>query len=131
MKPCSFMRGVATLVLLWGCGPAELPYNDNSQDSAAYARDVKTLIATAVRQAKGAREPIDYLSPVSHELQRTDRPYGEHSATYEDLRNRVEQLVLDCQKAGGKAQNLSARLDELLKLSQTLPGETPARGKAE
>jgi hypothetical protein len=128
---CFMTRGLIAAVLLTACGPAELPYNDNSQDATAYARDVKTMIATAARQAKGASEPLDYLTPVSHELARTDRPYGELRPVYEDLRKRLDELVLECQKAGGKAPNLSARLDELQKLAQTLPGETPARQKAD
>lgn len=127
MTRCCFLKSAfAVAIALIGCGPSELPYNDNSQDAGAYARDIKTMVATAVRQAKGSNEPLDYLTPVLHELQRTDRPLGELGPIYADLRVRVEQLVRDCQTAGGKAPNLSGRLDELIKLTQALPGEAPA-----
>jgi hypothetical protein len=112
-------------VVCVGCGPKELPYTDNSQDPFAYARDVKGLVVSAARRAKASSEPVDFLAPALLELKRTDRPVGEHRSIYEDLRNRLDQLVRDCEQAGGKAPNLSARLDELIKLAQTLPGDAP------
>jgi hypothetical protein len=62
---------------------------------------------------------------VLQELKRTDRPVGEFRRVYDELRSRVEQLVRDCERAGGRAPNLSGRLDEVIKLAQTLPGEVP------
>jgi hypothetical protein len=118
----------AGAMLLLGCGRSELPYTDNSRDPLAYARDVKTLVVTAARQANGSKEPLDFLGPVLHELNRTDRPVGEFRSVYDELRKRVEQLIRDCERAGGRAPNLSGRLDEVIKLAQTLPGDgaTPA-----
>ncbi len=113
------------VVLLSGCGRMELPYTDNSRDPMAYAQDIKTLVASAARRAKRAQEPADYLGPVALELQRTDRPVGDFRTTYNELRTRVDQLVRDCERAGGRAPNLSGRCDELIKLAQSLPGEMP------
>jgi hypothetical protein len=61
---CLLISALALVVPLMGCGQAELPYTDNSQDPVAYARDIKGLIASAVRQAKTSQEPIDHLAPV-------------------------------------------------------------------
>ena len=125
MRFCCFFLAAFAVALLSGCGPKELPYTDNSLDPLAYARDVKILVATAARQAKGSAEPLDFLGPLLNELEKTDRPVGEFGAVYEDLRSRVKQLVLDCEKSGGKASNLRSQLDELVKVSQALPGEVP------
>jgi hypothetical protein len=120
-------RFVWTLVAisLVGCGQAEPPFTDNSQDPLAYARDVKAQVQSAVRQSRSSSEPADYLDPLVTELKRTDRPLGESRAIYDDLRTRAEQLVADCKSAGRSAPNLSARLDELMKVAQSLPGDPP------
>jgi hypothetical protein len=116
---------LALAIAVWaGCGPAEPPFTDNSQDPLAYARDVKAQILSAARQAKTSSEPVDFLDPVLVELKRTDRPLGDSRAVYDDLRTRVEQLVADCKRAGRAAPNLSGRLDELVRVAQTLPGES-------
>jgi hypothetical protein len=112
-------------MLLSGCGPAEAPYTDNSQDPLAYARDIKAQVQSAVRQAKSASEPLDYLDPLLTELKQTDRPLGDSRAIYDDLRNHLEQLVADCKKSGRATPNLATRLDELLKLAQSLPSGSP------
>jgi hypothetical protein len=114
----------ALAAALAGCGPSEIPYTDNSQDPAAYARDIKAQINSAVRNARSSNEPVDHLEPLLLELKRSDRPLGESRSVYEDLRARVEQLVADCKRQGRGAPNLSGRLDELLKVAKTLPGET-------
>ena len=130
MKPhCFLAPAFAVALVLAGCGPAELPYTDNSQDSLAYARDVKAQVTSAARHARSSNEPVDYLAPVLLELKRTDRPLGASSAVYGDLRARVEQLVADCERAGRGAPNLSSRLDELIKVVNTLPGEAPPAAK--
>jgi hypothetical protein len=119
---------VLILAFFAGCGPAELPYTDNSQDPLAYARDIKAQIQSAVRQAKSSSEPLDYLDPLLTELQRTDRPLGDSRPIYDDLRQRLEQLVADCKHAGRNAPNLNSRLDDLLKVAQSLPsGPPPAK----
>ena len=123
---CFFVAAFAVAASLSGCGPKELPYTDNSLDPLAYGRDVKILVATAARQAKGSTEPIDFLAPLLTELEKTDRPVGEFRAMYEDLRSRVKELVGDCEKSGGRAANLAGRLDELVKIAQALPGEVPS-----
>ena len=115
---------VATVATLAGCSPAEPPYVDSSQDPLAYSRDVKAQVQSAVRRAKSASEPLDHLDPLLTELKRTDRPLGDSRAIYDDLRQRVEQLVADCKSAGRAAPNLNARLDELLKVAQSLPGDS-------
>ncbi len=99
---CLLLSALSLVVPLTGCGPAELPYTDNSQDPLAYARDIKALVAQAARQAKTSQEPIDYLAPVLVELKQTDRPLGQSRRVYEELRSRLEQLIRDCQRAGGR-----------------------------
>lgn len=126
---CFLASAFAITVALAGCGPAELPYTDNSQDPLAYARDVKVQVMSAARNAKSSNEPVDYLAPVLLELKRTDRPLGESRAVYADLRARVEQLVADCERTGRGAPNLGARLEELVEVAHTLPGEAPAAAK--
>jgi hypothetical protein len=121
--PIQFASILASAAVLAGCGPAEAPYTDNSQDPLAYARDVKAQVQSAVRQAKSASEPLDFLDPLLTELKRTDRPLGDSRAIYDDLRKRVEQLVTDCKTAGRSAPNLAGRLDEVLKVARTLPGD--------
>jgi hypothetical protein len=126
MKRFSILCSLLALVSLSGCGPKELPYTDNSQDPLAYARDIKQLVVSAARRAKGSSEPVDFLSPALLELKRTDRPVGEFRSVYQELQKRLDQLVRECEQAGGKAPNLSAQLDELIKLAQKLPGDAPA-----
>jgi hypothetical protein len=46
---------------------------------------------------------------------------------YDELRSRLDQLIRDCERAGGRAPDLAGRLDELIKLAQTLPGEAPRK----
>jgi hypothetical protein len=111
--------GVA-MMLLAGCR-SEAPYTDNSQDPLAYARDIKAQVQSAARNAKSSNEPVDYLAPVLLELKRTDRPLGSFGGVYTDLRSRLEKLVEDCERTGRGTPNLSSRLDELIKVAQTLP----------
>jgi len=128
----AFIATACSIALLSaGCGPAELPYTDNSQDPLAYARDVKVQIASAARHAKSSNEPLDYLAPVLQELKRTDRPLGDSRAIYADLLTRVEQLVADCTKSGRNAPNFSTRLDEIVNLAQSLPGDAPTSSNRE
>lgn len=114
----------AAFVFLTGCR-REAPYTDNSQDPLSYARDVKAQVQSAARNARSSNEPVDYLAPVLLELKRSDRPLGSFGGTYADLRSRLEQLVADCKRTGRGTPNLSARLDELVKVAQSLPDASP------
>lgn len=114
-----------TLFFSAACGPKELPYTDNSQDPDAYARDVKTLVVNSARQARSSSEPLDLLTLVLSELKKSDRPVGKFRPTYDELRNSVEILVAEFERLGKRPANFAERLDELIKMAQALPGDSP------
>lgn len=113
-----------SLLFLPACGSNELPYTDNSQDPEAYARDVKTLVAQSVRQAKTSTEPLELLTLVLSELKKTDRPAGKYKPTYEELRKNLEAMITEFEQVGKRPKNFAERLDDLVKLIQLLPGDT-------
>ncbi len=115
------------LAVLVAAGCAKPPV-DNSQDPDAYARDVKQLVLTQVGAASKSREPADQIATVVTELQQTDRPRGKYQDTYDTLLTLAQGIKADCEKAKGRPDNLTARLDEMKKLAQSLPGESDTKG---
>lgn len=112
------------LLCLVGCH-SEAPYTDNSRDSAAYAVDVKRVILEHVETARKSSEPGDQVLTIVTELRQSkDRPVGEQGPIYADLLAKAEALLNECNSApNGKPASLSRSLDELVKTTQTLPGE--------
>ncbi len=116
---------LASLLPLLGCGKSEKPFTDNSKDSDLYAQDVKQIAVEAVQRARRSREPADQLQTIVSEIEgqsANGRPVGSHKPTYDELLTSAKSLLEDCQKAGGKAPDLSSRLDRLQKIAEKLPG---------
>jgi ABC-type branched-subunit amino acid transport system substrate-binding protein len=111
-------------ITLCGCGGAEAPYTDTSQDSAAYAKNVKELAIVCASEAKNSPEPADSISPLVEELKQTDRPHGEHAAKYSEMLVVAEAIVAEGNPTSGKATTTQLqKIDELAKLAEGLPGE--------
>jgi hypothetical protein len=111
-------------IAICGCGGAEAPYTDTSQDSAAYAKNVKELAIVCASEAKKSPEPADSISPLVEELKQTDRPHGEHAAKYAEMLVIAEAIVAEGNPSSGKATSTQLqKIDELAKLAEGLPGE--------
>jgi len=105
-----------------GCGPAELPFTDNSKDSEAFAKTIKGLVLNTVERIKDSPQPADSLRQVVLSLSELkDCPTGSHLATYEDMFKLSSALLKDSEK--GKPTDFKPRLAEIADLAKKLPGE--------
>ena len=119
-----------TLLLAVGCGDSKSKV-DNSQDPEAYARDVKQLVLDHVAIAAKSREPADQMAVIIAELEQRDRPLGSYQPTYEKLLTAAREIHAESKKANGRPGNLNARLNQLRKMAESLPGQVDVRGEAE
>lgn len=114
--------------LIAGCS-GEPSFTDHSQDQDRYAKDVKQLAINAIEQANKSREPGDCLLPLVTELAdqvELNRPVGSHKPTYDEMLALAKPLAEECNN--GKPANLAARLGQLKKLAEKLPGEVQMDG---
>ena len=112
-------------LLLWstiGCGPAELPFNDNSKDSAAFALDIKTLILNTTSHLKNSKDQAATLSGVVSALSSLESsPVGAHLTTYKEIQSLATALMAEYEK--GKPTGLDAKLKAIADLANKLPGD--------
>lgn len=105
-----------------GCGPSELPFEDNSKDSAAFALDIKTLVLNTAENIKKSREPRDSLGGIVSALSALDVvPVGEHLKTYKEMHSLASALQAECEK--GKPTGFDAKIKAIADLAKTLPGD--------
>ncbi len=105
-----------------GCGHSELPFTDNSKDSAAFALSTKTLILNVAENVKKSREPGDVLGGIVSTLSALDVcPVGEHLKTYQEIHSLATALVAECQK--GKPAGFDGKIKAIVDLAKSLPGE--------
>ena len=105
-----------------GCSPAELPFTDNSKDSAAFALSTKTLILNIAENIKLSKEPGDVLGGIVSSLSALDvSPTGEHLKTYQEIHALASALATECQN--GKPAGFDGKLKAIADLAKTLPGD--------
>jgi hypothetical protein len=118
-------HGICGLLLaatIIGCGPGELPYTDNSKDSARFALDMKRMILGSAEDIKKSPQPADAIRVIVQSLSELDAcPTGEHLKTYQELHALSSELLQ--RSENGKPADLPAKLKEIIELANTLPGE--------
>lgn len=115
--------GLSTIAIaLVGCGPSELPYTDNSKDSAAFARDIKQIILNSAEDIVRSPQPADTIRVIVQSLSELDAcPTGDNLKTYEQLHKLAADLLQQSEK--GKSADLAGKVNEIVDLANTLPGE--------
>ena len=119
---CYGICGLFLAATLIGCGPGELPYTDNSKDSAKFALDIKRIILSSAEDIKKAPQPADAIRVIVQSRSELDAcPTGEHLKTYQQLHSLSSELLQKSEN--GKPADLPAKLKEIIDLANTLPGE--------
>jgi hypothetical protein len=119
---CQIVCGLLIATGLVGCGGGELPYTDNSKDSASFAIDMKRVVLRAAEDTKKSPQPADTIRVIVQTLSELDKcPTGEYLKTYQDLHAKASELLQ--RSENGKPSDLSAKLKEIVDLANTLPGE--------
>lgn len=115
------LSGMMLLVGITGCGEAEMPYKDSSKDSAAFALDIKQLILNSAEDIKKSPKP-DTIRAIVQSLSELDAcPTGDHLKTYQELFKLTSELLN--QAESGKPADLPAKVQEIVDLANTLPGD--------
>ncbi|HUP78044.1 MAG TPA: hypothetical protein VM260_05720 [Pirellula sp.] len=105
-----------------GCGPSELPFTDNSKDSAAFALDMKTLVLNTTTHLKNSKDQAATLNGVVSALSALNAsPTGEHLKTYQEIHSLASALMAECEK--GQPTGLDAKLKAIADLAEKLPGD--------
>ncbi len=105
-----------------GCGPRELPFTDNSKDSAAFALDIKTLALNTTAHIKSSKDPSAALGGLVSALSALDTsPAGTHLATLKEIHSLSSALMAEYEK--GKPANLDAKVKAIADVASKLPGE--------
>lgn len=118
----NFACAALCTVALVGCGGGERPFTDNSKDSAAFAKDVKQVILNAAEELKTSKQPGDTVRAIVQTLSDLDQcPTGEHLQTYKDMHAIASDLLTKSEN--GRPSDMNAKLAEITKLANTLPGE--------
>jgi len=114
---------LALLILLaWGCGRHELPYNDNSRDAELYAQNVRTLVLGLADTARSSGEPQLQIKMIVKELSQDDRPVGQYKQVYADLLA-TSRKILDRCPPGASRPDIRKEIDELTSLARKLPAK--------
>ena len=114
--------GLLLATTIIGCGAGELPYTDNSKDSAKFALDMKQMIIGSVEDIKKAAQPADSIRVIVQSLSELDAcPTGDYLKTYQQLHALSSELLQ--RSESGKPADLAAKLKEIVDLADTLPGE--------
>jgi len=117
---------VVVLAMSTGC-ESEPPFVDNSVDPGAFALDVKEVILNHSSIARTSAEPADSVSVIEESVSNLDgSPTGDHRSTFEKILSTSKGLLKECQSSARNPPSLHAKLDELVKLAQTLPGDVKA-----
>ncbi len=130
---------LSTLAVLavscFGCGSAgtPVPFNDNSQDTDAYALSVKQSVMDQIAAAKTSSEPGDSISALVNLLEVPgNRPPGPHEPIYLEILAAAQKVTAECAAApNGKPKTLAQSLKDLTAIADKLPGtvEDPGRMK--
>ena len=121
-KLCQVICGLLFAASLIGCGAGELPYTDNSKDSASFALDMKRMILGSAEDIKKSPQPADAIRVIVQSLSELDAcPTGNYLKTYQQLHALSSELLQQSEK--GKPADLPAKLKEIVDLANTLPGE--------
>ncbi len=109
-------------VMLAGCGGASVPFKDDSKDTAAFALSVKQVVLNAVEELKTSKQPADTLRSIMQTVSELEAcPTGEHLSTYQQIHTIAADLL--AKSENGRSSDLTAKLTEMSKLANTLPGE--------
>ncbi len=117
---------VCLLLLLFsaGCGTGDLV--DHSRDPDMFVAEVKEMVLQCTEDARHSEEPADALWAVVHDLNPDElrhRPTGEHTSIYEQLHSLASEISSECEAVDGRTPDLNQRLDELVALTNQLPGD--------
>jgi hypothetical protein len=113
--------GLVSAVLL-GCGATELPYTDNSRDSAAFAKSVKEVVLSAAEELKTAKQPADAVRTIVEMLSELDVcPTGDHLKSYQEMHAIASDLLAKCEK--GRPADMQNLLTQIAQLASALPGD--------
>ncbi len=123
MKLIAQVRLGLLILLAWGCGRHELPYNDNSRDADLYAQNVRSLVLGLVDTARSSGEPQIQINLIVKELSHDDRPVGHYKQIYADLLA-TSQKILDRCPPGATRPDIRKELDELSSLARKLPAKS-------
>jgi hypothetical protein len=105
-----------------GCGPSELPFTDDSKDTTAFAKSVKSVILNVAEESKTSKQPADSLRAVVQTLSELDAcPTGEHLKTYKEVFEIASDLLARVEK--GKPSDFQSKIDSMVKLANSLPGD--------
>lgn len=116
------MFAVLPFAMLIGCGSSELPFTDNSRDSLAFSKSIKELVLNTVERTKKSARPADAIRGIVLAVSELDAcPVGDHMEIYKRLHSAAAALLAECEK--GKPSNLEAKLEELAKIAEGLPGD--------
>ncbi len=119
---CYTFCGLLLSVALIGCGASELPYTDNSKDSASFALDIKRIILSSAEDIKKSPQPADTIRVIVQSLSELDAcPTGDHLKTFQELHTLSSALL--AKSENGKPADLTAKLKEIVDLANTLPGD--------
>ncbi len=117
-----FLCGLVLLLLVGGCGTSEQEFIDHSRDPLAYARTVKNLVHSQLPLALRSDEPEDIVASVLPTLEDyPNNPVGEYQAVYEELVQKCRELYQLYES--GSSEAAQSRIDEILALVDSLPGE--------
>ncbi len=122
MKLITQIRIALLIILAWGCGRHELPYNDNSRDSDLYAQNIRTLVLALADTARSSGEPQLQINVIVKELSQDDRPVGQYKQIYSDLLA-TSRKILDRCPPGAARPDIRKELDELTSLARKLPAK--------
>ena len=105
-----------------GCGPAELPYTDNSKDSLSFAKDMKQMVLNTIEQVRNSPQPADSIRVIVQSLSELDAcPTGDHLKTFEELHKMSSDLLSQCEN--GKPSDFQSKINAIAEVAKTLPGE--------
>lgn len=116
---------VCLLILFFaGCEAGDLV--DHSRDPDMFVVTVKEMVLQSAEDARESDEPADALWAVVQDLDPDElrhRPTGEYTSIYEQLHSMASEISAACEAVDGRTPDLNQRLDELVALTNQLPGD--------
>ena len=120
---------LVNLVILVGCGGQDepIPATDDLRNPDVYGSNIKSNVIPLLKQAQQtparAAEIAGQLSELVEDYEK--RPVGQHVAKYKSLRDGAQELKT---LAESSSPDTNKKIDELLAVAQSLPGELKLRG---
>jgi hypothetical protein len=120
---------MSALVLLCGCGKKNepIPAAEDLRNPDVYGSEIKSRAVALLNQAKGSPNRAGELALQVSELVEDyeKQPIGDHGAKYKGLRDGAAELK---KLADNSSPEVGKKIDELLALANSLPGEQKALG---